>query len=65
MKRLAFSIAIAIAALGLGACEKHSAAELPDHYQHRGAHHDEAEAGHDAAPPHGEKAKAPAAEHQG
>lgn len=64
MKRLALSFA-AIAALGLGACEKHSSAELPDHYQHKGTHRAEAAAGHEAAPAHGEKEKAPAADHKG
>ena len=62
MKRLALSISIAAAALGLGACEPQ--AEPPEHYKHKGGHHDAAETGHDAAPAHGEKAKAPAAEHK-
>ena len=37
MKRLAFSVAAA-AAFTFAACEKHSAAELPEHYQHKGGH---------------------------
>jgi hypothetical protein len=65
MKRLALSAAIAVAALGLGACEPHSSADLPDHYKRKGGHHDEAATGHDAAPAHGENAKAPAGEHKG
>ena len=63
MKRLALSISIAAAALGLGACEPRSSADLPEHYQHKGHH--EAEAGHEAAPAHSEKEKAPAGEHKG
>ena len=62
MKRLALSFA-AVAALGFGSCEKHSSAELPDHYQHKGSH--EAAPAHDTAPAHGEKEKAPAGEHKG
>jgi len=65
MKRPAFSIALAAAAFGFGACEKHSSADLPEHYLHKGSHHDEAAAGHEGAPAHEEKAKAPAAEHKG
>ena len=65
MKRLAFSIAAAAAAFTFGACEKHSSAELPEHYLHKGRSHAEAEAGHEAAPAHGEKEKAPAGEHKG
>jgi hypothetical protein len=64
MKRLALSISAA-AALWLGACEKHSSAELPEHYQNRWSPKS-AETGHEpAAPAHGEKEKAPAAEHKG
>ena len=64
MKRLALSFA-AVAALGFGACEKHSSAELPEHYLQKGSHHDEAAPAPEAAPAHGEKEKAPAAEHKG
>lgn len=65
MKRVAFSICIATATLGLGACEKHSADTLPEHYQHKGnAKH--SDAGHESkAPEHDEKAKAPAPAHKG
>ena len=63
MKRLALSISIAAAALGLGACEPRSSSDLPEHYQHKGHH--EAQAEHEAAPAHGEKEKAPAGEHKG
>ena len=67
MKRLTFSVATAAAAFGLGACEKQSSAELPEHYQHKGSSHAEAETAprHDAAPAHSEKQKAPAGEHKG
>jgi hypothetical protein len=58
MKRLALSISAATA-LAFGACEKHSAAELPEHYQHKGSHQPEAEAAHDEHTP------SPAAEHKG
>ena len=57
MKRLALSISVAVAALGLGACEPHSSADLPEHYQHKG--------GHEAAPAHGDAEKTPAGEHKG
>ena len=63
MKRLALSISIAVAAFGLGACEPHSSAELPEHYQNKWSpKHAETE---HAAPVHGEKEKAPAADHKG
>ena len=67
MKRLAFSVAAAAAAFAFGACEKHSAAELPEHYQHKGGQHAEAGAAHDAAliPAHGDAKKAPEADHKG
>ena len=69
MKRIALSISIAVAALGLGACEKHSSAELPEHYQDKWSpKHTGSEHGDKAAPAHGEKgdhAKAPAADHKG
>ncbi len=65
MKRLAFSVAAAAAAFAFGACEKHSAAELPDHYLHKGGDHAETGATHEAAPVHGEPKKAPAADHKG
>jgi len=57
MKRIAFSICIAIAALCLGACEKQSADNLPDKYRPKS----------DAspAPAHDDKAKAPDAAHKG
>jgi hypothetical protein len=64
MKRLALSISAATA-LGLGGCEKHSSADLPEHYQNRWSPKP-AEAEHEpAAPAHGEKEKTPAAEHKG
>ena len=65
MKRLAFSICIAIAAMTIGACEKHPAAELPEHYQHKGAakHSD---SGHEnKTPAHDAKEKTPNADHKG
>ena len=65
MKRLALSISIAVAALGLGACEQRPSAELPEHYQRKGNHEAGAGAGHEAAPAHGEKEKTPAGEHKG
>ena len=65
MKRLAFSVLTAAAAFGFGACEKHSSAELPDHYLHKGGEHAEAAKGHEAAPAKGEKHAAPAADHKG
>ena len=63
MKRLALSFAIAAAAFGFGACEKHSAENLPEHYKHKGGQH--AEASHGTAPAHGEKSAEPAAPHKG
>jgi hypothetical protein len=65
MKRVAFSICIAIASLGLGACEKHSSDTLPEHYLHKwDAKH--SDAGHDSkAPGHEEKAGTPDAAHKG
>ncbi len=63
MKRLAFPVLAAAAAFGFGACEKHSSAELPEHYQHKwDAKHAETE---HAAPAHAEQEKAPAADHKG
>ena len=64
MKRLAFSV-LAAAAFGFGACEKHSAAELPDHYLHKGGQHAEAAKDHEASPAKSEKHAAPAADHKG
>ena len=65
MKRLALSITFAIAAFGTGACEKHSSAELPGHYQDKWSPK-HAEAEHKpAAPAHDEKEKAPAPDHKG
>jgi hypothetical protein len=58
MTRTVFLICIAIGALGLGACEKHSADDLPDHYKHKGA-------GAGKAPAHGGHDKAPADPHKG
>ncbi|MEQ1853729.1 MAG: hypothetical protein ABMA01_19305 [Chthoniobacteraceae bacterium] len=63
MKRFVLSICIATAALGLGACEPHSAENLPEHYKHKGGHH--ADADHGKAPAQGEKAHAPAPAHKG
>ena len=68
MKRLAFFALTAAAAFGFGACEKHSSAELPGHYQHKGGSHTEAPeapAAHEATPAHVEKEKAPAGDHKG
>ena len=65
MKRLAFSVLTAAAAFGFGACEKHSSAELPEHYLHKGGEHAGAAKGHEAAPAKGEKHAAPAADHKG
>ena len=67
MKRLAFSVAAAAAAFAFGACEKHSADNLPDHYLHKGGQHAEAGAAHGAvpAPAHAEAKKAPAPDHKG
>ena len=65
MKRLALSISFVVAALGFGACEPHSSADLPDHYQHK---RDAKHAGGEhqpAAPAHEEKPKTPAGEHKG
>ena len=64
MKRLVFSIATAVTALGLGACEQRSSADLPEHYHQKGDHQKEAAPGDQNAPAHGEE-KAPAAEHKG
>ena len=65
MKRLAFFALTAAAAFGFGACEKHSSAELPEHYQHKGGNHAEAPASHEAAPARVEKHAAPAGDHKG
>jgi hypothetical protein len=65
MKRLAISVVTAAAAFGFGACEKHSSAELPDHYLHKGGQHAEAAKSHEATPAKEEKHAAPAAEHKG
>ena len=65
MKRLAFYAATAAAAFDFGACEKHSANNLPEHYQHKGGQHAESAAGHDAAPVKAEKHAAPAGDHKG
>lgn len=49
----------------IGACEKHPAAELPEHYQHKGAakHSD---SGHEnKTPAHDAKEKTPNADHKG
>ena len=64
MKRLAFYAATAAAAFGFGACEKHSANNLPEHYQHKGGQHAEPTAGHDAAPAKSEKHALPAGDHK-
>lgn len=58
MTRTVLSICIALGTLGLGACEKHSAENLPEHYKHKGA-------GAEKAAAHGEKSKAPADPHKG
>ena len=63
MKRIALSICIAVATLGFGACEKHSADLLPEHYQHKGGGH-KADAGHENAPAHSEKKPAASEAHK-
>ena len=65
MKRLALSIATAVAALGIGACEKNSSANLPERYQNKGGPHEEAASTKEAAPNHGAKEKTSAGEHEG
>jgi hypothetical protein len=60
MKRLALSLATAVAALGLGACEQHASDKLPEHYREKGSHRGKSE----AAPAHSEHEKAPAGEHK-
>ena len=57
MKRIALSICIAVATLGFGACEKHSADTLPDHYLHKGG-------GHEQPPAQSEKAKSAGETHK-
>ena len=64
MKRIALSLAAAIAAFGIGACEQRSAEDLPDHYKHKGGH-GKAASGHEPAPAHGEKEKPHAGDHKG
>jgi hypothetical protein len=59
MKRIVLSICIATAALGVGACERHSAENLPEHYRHKG------QTEHSQAPAHGEQEKSPAGTHKG
>ena len=55
MKRFALSALSAAAVIALGACEKHSASNLPEHYQHKGAAK-HANDSHDAkAPAHGDE----------
>ena len=56
MKRIVLSICIAVATLGIGACEKHSADTLPDHYLHKGGEHN-AGAAPEHTPAHSEKEK--------
>ena len=56
MKRIAITICIAVATLGIGACEKQSADTLPEHYLHKGGGHN-AGAEHGQAPAHVEKEK--------
>ena len=55
------------AAFAFGACEKHSADNLPDHYQHKAGQHAGAGEAHGAAPApaHGETKKAPVPDHKG
>ncbi len=65
MKRLALSAAIAVAALGIGACERHSSADLPEHYLHKWDAKPAAGKHEPAAPAQDEKKKAPAGEHNG
>jgi hypothetical protein len=63
MTRIAFPLCIAVGALALGACEKHSAADLPEHYKHKGNPH--AATGHENAPAHSDKPPAPEGAHKG
>ncbi len=65
MKRLATSIAAAAIALGIGACEKQSAENLPEHYKHKGNHKTAGGGEHGNAPAPAEKEKAPKPEHKG
>jgi hypothetical protein len=62
MKRFVISVCIA-AALGIGACERQSAENLPEHYKHKGSH--QAGADHPKPAGHDEKEKAPAGQHKG
>jgi hypothetical protein len=63
MTRIAFPLFIALGTLVLGACEKHSAADLPEHYQHKANPH--AATGHENTPAHSDKATAPEGAHKG
>jgi hypothetical protein len=63
MKRLVLSICIAVATLGFGACEQHSADTLPEHYLHKGGGHN-AGAGHEQTPEHPGKEKGPGESHK-
>ncbi len=56
MKRLAYLISAAAIALSFNACEPHSAADLPAHYQHKGQAHHSAAAGGKAPADHGKLA---------
>ena len=64
MKRIALSICIAVATLGVGACEKHSSAELPEHYLHKGGGQ-KTDAAPEHAPAHSEKEKSAGEAHKG
>jgi hypothetical protein len=57
MKHAAICLLTAALALGFTACEGKDAAELPEHYRHRGE--PETSGGHDKAPAHGAEAAKP------
>ena len=56
MKRLALLISATAIALSFNACEQHTAAELPEHYQHKGGTHSETTP-HEKAPTEHAKAE--------
>lgn len=72
MTRLVYSLFAAAFVVSFNACEQHSVAELPPHYQHKADHgsshhgadekHGAAEAKHGEAAKHGEEKHAPAVE---
>ena len=68
MKRLVCSLFAVAFAVSFGACEGHSVAELPEHYQHKQHHenHDAAGAAdeHQTGAKHGEAEKDPNEKHR-